>query len=78
MQVVHEVQGMKTGQHIELIKKDRGNGASALCPAWGVSINLGTGNGVVILSSTLTAAANLFLVLEQAVKSGEIIGILEG
>lgn len=79
MQVVHQVQGMKTGQHIALIKEDRTNAQTgSMSTMWGVSIDSSINHSVVIVCNGLTVAANLLHVMEQAVKSGEITGIQEG
>ncbi len=45
--------------------------------AWSIELNPSTGKGCRITCRDLTAAANLFHIIEQAVNSGEITQIEE-
>lgn len=79
MEVAHEMNGMKTGQRIALIKETlHSKGASALCPKWGISFDAAPGVSVAIVCAGLNEAANLFHIIEQGFKTGNIVAIQGG
>lgn len=78
MQVVHEIKSdlLRIGQRVALIKETQNlNGMAS--EMWCISFDLIPGAGATIKCGSLTAAANLFHIIEQAFKCGDITGIEE-